>query len=136
MTREQKLIAWAGSMIGVPFAWGQTDCALLALTGIDAMLGTCHAERYRGAWESQEQALAHFTSEIPSSVLEGLGAVERDPSLSSVGDVLTVPADVWPEQMSLILGSRVLCADISRGVCLKPLRLFARAPGARAWRFA
>ena len=136
MTAERKLIEWARGAVGTPFVWGETDCALTALRAVDQMIGTSHADRYRGAWTNQDEAISHFQHEIPSQVLTGLGAVEVSVAHATVGDVLTVPADIWPEQMAVVLGSRSLCADINRGVCLLPSRSFTQAPGARAWRFA
>lgn len=136
MTQEQMLIAWARGMVGRPFSWGAIDCAMLALSAIDVMRGTRHADRYRGTWVSQDQALQHFAIETPSAVLAGMGAVDIPAARATVGDVVTVPADIWPEQMAVILGSRALCADVTRGVCLIPSRLFTRGVGARAWRFA
>ncbi len=132
---DQKLVMWARQQVGKPFEWGVTDCAMLALQAVDILTDGEHAQTYAGKWETQSQALAHFEIEKPSDVLQRLGAVEIDAIRAAAGDILTLPAYIWPEQLHVVMGRLCLSADIDQGVCLLPTRLFVTVEGARAWRF-
>lgn len=136
MTPEQSVIGWARNILGRPFAWGETDCALIALQAIECFTGRDCVADYRGRWTSEAEALAHFRTELPSQVLASMGAVEVRPSQAVIGDVITVPVGDWPEQLHVILGRFSLCASPDRGVHLLPTRLFTEWPGARLWRLA
>jgi hypothetical protein len=134
MTAEQRLVVWAREQVGRPFAWGQTDCALIALEAVGVWTDTNQAGRYAGRWGSDVEALTHFAVELPSDVLRGLGYAEIPASHAAIGDILTVPADPWPEQLHVVVGRLCLCADPVQGVHLLPTRAFTTRPGARAWR--
>ena len=136
MTPEQSVIRWSRTVKGQPFAWGRTDCAMLTLAALDVLTGTAHAEAYTGLWDSEATALAHFATETPSQVLQGFGAAEVPPAFVVLGDVITVPADPWPEQLHFVLGRYSLCSDVERGVALLRTRSLTAQPGARVWRVA
>lgn len=134
MTPEQNVVLWGRSVLGSAFVWGETDCALIALAGIDVFTGSAHADRYRGRWTTADEALAHFAIETPSQVLKSIGAVEIAENYAVLGDVVTVPAPPWPEQLHFILGRFCLCSDELAGVSLLRAKAVTSLPGARIWR--
>lgn len=136
MTPEQNVIVWARGLLGQPFVWGKTDCAMLALQGLDRFTGGDYASRYAGLWGSKTEALRHYRVELPSEVLQGFGAERVVPTFAVLGDVITVPAGEWPEQMHFVLGSIALCSDPSRGVHYLKTRWLADQDGAAVWRVA
>jgi hypothetical protein len=136
MNTEAAVHDWAFRVRGRPFAWGETDCAILTLEGLELLTGHPCVAGYRGLWASREEALAHFSQELPSDVLKGLGAVEVAPAFAVFGDVITLPADPWPEQLHFILGRYSLVSDEERGVGLAPTRVLLNIAGARVWRVA
>lgn len=136
MTPEQLVIGWSRTVVGQPFEWGRTDCAMLTLVALDLLTGRDYASAYRGLWGSQAEALAHFALETPSAVLQGFGAEEVPAAYAVLGDVLTVPADPWPETLHFVLGRHCLSSSQNRGVGLAPTRAVAGLAGARVWRVA
>jgi len=136
MTPEQSVILWAREVIGKPFVWGETDCAMVALEGLSRLTGEDYAGRYRGMWDSREAALTHYETELPSDALKSFGAEQVLGTFAVLGDVVTVPADPWPEQMHFVLGAKSLCSDESSGVRLIPTRVLTAIDGAAVWRVA
>jgi len=136
MTPEIAVNTWARSVIGLPFAWGETDCGVLTLKALSQLTGTNWVTPFGGAWRDEREALAHFDQMTPSQVLQERGALEVPPSAVVFGDVITVPAPPWPEQCHFVFGRSCLVSDIKSGVRLLPSRLFTRLPGARVWRVA
>lgn len=123
-------------MTGKPFVWGETDCGMLTLAALSRLTGRDYTAPYSGAWQDEASALAHYGTERPSDVLRRFGAVEVDRRQAVFGDVLTVPADPWPEQLHFVLGRFCLASDLTLGVQLLPVRVFSRLPGTRVWRVA
>ncbi len=85
-----------GARPGMPFAWGQHDCALFALGAIDAMCGTEHAAAIRGQYTDRDEAMAYCLSrgwkDLGDAAREYLG--EPIPwSKVRRGDVLHLPSD-------------------------------------------
>ena len=136
MTPEQNVIIWARARLGREFVWGDTDCAMIALEGLDCLNGSDYAGVYRGKWTTEDEALAHFKIETPSQVLASFGGEKVLPTFTVLGDVITVPAGQWPEQMHFVLGSKSLCSDPTKGVHLLPTRVLTDLPAADVWRVA
>jgi hypothetical protein len=136
MTPEQNVIIWARGMLGEEFVWGVTDCAMLALKGLDVLTGESYAARYLGKWTGEDEALAHFKTELPSQVLAGFGGIRVLNTFAVLGDVIAVPAGIWPEQMHFVLGAKSLSSDPAKGVHLLPTRLLTELPDATVWRVA
>ena len=134
MTPEQNVIIWARGVLGREFVWGETDCAMIALEGLDCLNGSDYAGVYRGKWTTEDEALAHFKIETPSQVLASFGGEKVLPTFTVLGDVITVPAGKWPEQMYFVLGSKSLCSDQTVGVHLDQTRLLTAGDGATVWR--
>lgn len=134
MTKEQALLTWAKGKLNREFEWGVTDCALLALEAVDLYADRQLAAIYRRAWTTQAEALDYFANELPSQVLARAGAVEVPANYVAIGDLLTVPAPPWPEQLHVVLGRFCLCASPERGVHLAPARVFYSQPNAKGWR--
>jgi len=136
MTPEQNVIIWARGMLGREFVWGETDCAMIALGGLDCLNGSDYAGVYRGKWTTEAEALAHFQTETPSGVLKSFGGEKFPGTFAVLGDVITVPAGKWPEQMHFVLGSKSLCSDQTLGVHLLPTRTLTDLDEAVVWRVA
>jgi len=134
MTPEQNVILWARSMLGQTFVWGETDCAMLALKGLDVLTGMKYTDRYKGQWANEDEALNHFKTEMPSEVLQSLGGEKVPGTFAVLGDVITVPAGFWPEQMHFVLGAQSLCTDPTKGVHLLPTRILTELDEAVVWR--
>lgn len=135
MNREIAVLRFATARLGRPFAWGVTDCALLALEAVDAQAGTELAARYRGQWTSEAEALAWYQQELPSEVLAAAGLAEVPPRTAVIGDVILNAGDRFPQCMAVCLGKRALTAEPERGVGQVPTRLLVhelRAPS--VWR--
>lgn len=136
MTPEQNVIIWARGMLGREFVWGETDCAMVALGGLSVLAGQDYAAPYRGKWSTEDEALAHYATELPSGVLAALGAERVAATFAVLGDVITVPVGKWPEQMHFVLGSKSLSSSPLDGVHLLPTRYLTDQPGADVWRVA
>lgn len=136
MTPEQRIVAWSRTVLRQPFEWGKTDCAMLTLQALELLTGKKYLDAYRGAWTSEEEALAHFQHEKPSDVLKGWGAQQVPPAFAVFGDVVTAPAAPWPEQLHFVLGRHAFTSDQARGVALVPTRLLTALTGAQVWRVA
>ena len=109
------LRAWALARVGTPFAWGATDCALLACEAVDVQTPALRlAERYRGRYASLLGALRfQIRAGVDlASVLAAAGLQEIPPGRAAAGDILIVPdgafacghvvfgvrsLSVWPE---------------------------------------
>ncbi len=135
-TVEQAIHRWAHEVTGLPFVWGETDCCILTLRALSLLTGQDHTDAYIGAWQDEAAALAHYAIERPSDVLQSFGAFEVDIARVVFGDVLTVPADPWPEQCHFVLGRFCLASDLRLGVMLLPVRMFLSRAGVRLWRVA
>lgn len=135
ITTEQMLVIWARHQIGLPFIWGSTDCAMVAVSAIDIITGGAHRQTYGGQWSTEAEAMAAY-DRLPhlSALLAELGAEVLPGHLFAVGDLITVPTPTWPEQYHVVLGRRSLCCDIEHGVVQIPTRPILAQPGARLWR--
>lgn len=91
--RDAALRAWALARVGTPFAWGVTDCALLACEAVDVQTSGRLAERYRGRYGSLLGALRFqlrggldLATVLTASGLQAIPAGRAEP-----GDILIVP---------------------------------------------
>jgi hypothetical protein len=121
------LIEWAERMKGLPFEWGQTDCATLTMRGLELLTGRDFPD-YR--WATEAGAWKVAERELPSSVLTAYGLVEVDPGFQRCGDVILVPRDSWPECCHLCLGRYSLSGDPHWGVILVRTGALLAMPGA------
>lgn len=110
---EPRLAAEAQALLGQPFVWGHTDCTLVCLRLLDAMLSTAWAEDYAGLWSDEASArdwmVAHHTLGVG---LAAAGAVEVPPAFVQPGDILT--AEDW--YAYACLGARCMTSTPERGV--------------------
>lgn len=136
MSPEQNVIIWARGMIGCEFVWGETDCAMLSLKGLEILTGEDYAARYRGKWSTQQEAIDHYRTELPSQVLESFGGQRVPGTFAVLGDVVIVPGEAWPEQMHFVLGAKSLSSRPSNGVGLVTTRELTDLPDAVVWRVA
>lgn len=131
---ELSLISWASEMRGKPFIWGQTDCVMLTLLGLDRYLGTQHAASYAGLWSSKKSALAYFGQQRPSQWFERHGASRIDRSHAMLGDTIMVPADPWPETCHMVLGRYSLSSHEQKGVVVLRTITLLSEPSITIWR--
>ncbi len=113
---EVALVRFAQQMLGEPFVWGQTDCAMLALRCLEAAHGFATVEQYWGLWTDEASALAHFQRELPSEVLAGIGLREVPAAQASTGDIILAPKAPFPECAHVCLGQFSLTASPVAGV--------------------
>jgi len=120
-------MAWASRMRGAPFAWGHTDCATLAIRGLELLTGRPFPE-YR--WSSEAQALAVAGRERPSQVLQEYGLQPVLPGFERAGDVILAPREPWPECCHLCLGRYSLSAEPGHRVGMLRTTALLALPGA------
>lgn len=89
---DARLARWATGQVGTPFAWGGTDCAILAFEALDAMAGGNLAAQYRGEWNTELGArrfqIKHRTDLLKVILRAGCAPVE--PHFQQRGDLLIV----------------------------------------------
>lgn len=114
------------------FAWGEHDCALMAIDVVDAMCGTQIAGMWRGRYKTARGAagLLRRRGGI-ERVMGRLGLEERPRLMAQRGDVVELPVpegfDGAGLMLGISLGDRVVGADF-RGIAMVPLRF-----GLRSW---
>ena len=124
---ERRLIAWAESLIGAPFRWGDTDCAALAVEAIAVIARVTPAAiwdaipRYR----SRAEALRTFAASggIRAQLL-ARGLTEHQPRYAHHGDILVIPggAEGHPtESAAVVVSAQLLTSTDERGVHWCPL---------------
>jgi hypothetical protein len=116
MTTSVALMEWAERQLGQPFAWGLTDCATLAIRGVELQTGRALGDGY--VWASEAEARRVAEAELPSSVLAAHGMVEVDPGFQRCGDVILIPHADWPECCHLCLGRYSLTSTLDHGVII------------------
>lgn len=110
----KELCAWANSVRGTAFVWGETDCVMLAASALDVILGRDVSGRWRGQWDSEESAMAY--DDMPSVALAALGLVAVTPAESGNGDILIAPHGRFPETCHVVFGRYALTSDPVHGV--------------------
>ena len=114
---EPRLAAEAQALIGQPFVWGRTDCALVCLRLLDAMLFSGYAEEYAGLWSDEGSARAWLLANHSfAGGLAEAGAESVAPAFAQPGDILT--AENW--YAYACLGARCITAAPERGVFVLP----------------
>ena len=134
MTPEQNVIIWARGLLGREFVWGETDCVMLTLKAMDIFHGGEYAERFRGKWSNQEEALAYYDITSPSEMLPAYGGQRVLGTFAVLGDIITVTSEEWPERCHFVLGARSLSSTEDGGVSLIPTRFLTNLPDAIVWR--
>ena len=114
---EPHLADEAQALLGQPFVWGQTDCTLVCLRLLDAMVFTTYSEEYAGLWTDEESARHWMTAHHTLAFgLAEVGAEEVPPAFVQPGDILI--ADDW--YAYACLGARCMTSNPERGVFLMP----------------
>ncbi|MEI6317410.1 MAG: hypothetical protein WCS09_02770 [Pseudomonadota bacterium] len=134
------LLDWAATRIGLPFAWGQTDCTLLVAEAIDVITGaTACASRFRDQWSDMASAVAWSRANrldlLDGCVKTGCVTVVANPLSLQRGDLLLVPfmrfddVQVWCGHV--VVGNRAVSSSPEKGVHYLPTRLICEQnPGA------
>jgi hypothetical protein len=91
---------------GVPFTWGETDCAMFACACIKATTGHDLGKTWRGIYKTRLASVArlrhrgHRTLESAAeAALLAIGAVEIDPRAARCGDIGINESDVLAVRM-------------------------------------
>jgi len=148
---QARLLAWAAQRLGEPFIWGESDCAMICLEGLDVLRGgswivdrgsthnpqpTTHASQFRGRWAS-ERAAARFQKKRGLDLkryLESAGCFNWTGD-ALTGDFVLHPAGpFWAGHVCfdhLVVSSRP-----DRGVCYGRLEDALAMPGAVVMRAA
>ena len=90
---DVRLVEWADRRVCAPFAWGETDCWLLCLEAIDCLRGSSAAERYRGRWTNEREALAFQRGIDLRAILEAEGCRQVKPGFVQRGDLMLAPSE-------------------------------------------
>lgn len=114
---EGRLVAWAEGLLGRAFAWGRTDCVLLAWEALDAMCDTALAARWRDAWRTRHQAREAARRHTLEAELLAVGAHPVAATHAQPGDILTLAGGRLPRAY-VCLGRKVLSAAPRAGVLL------------------
>lgn len=123
---DLRLIAFAREQLGQPFAWGETNCVMLALRALDAQCGSDLAARHMRYMSSERRAVAWVARHglaglVQRFVAEGL--VEVAPTFIQAGDVALVemPGNIGA---AVYLGRNFLSSSSALGVIqLRPADL-------------
>jgi hypothetical protein len=130
---DVRLAEWATSRLGLPFVWGTTDCALLALEAWDILTGADEgarlADQYRGRWTNEFGAIkqvADAGESIASGLLER-GAQRVLPGFQQRGDVICVTGERHVSA-HVCYGELALSAAPETGVAWFRVDLLLREP--------
>ncbi|WP_372808297.1 DUF6950 family protein [Pontiella sp.] len=129
-----RLIEFAAAVKGMPFEWGNTNCAALAAGAVDAMLGTDHFAAQRALDLSEERAREMSNAcETRKALLDaGLMPVEN-PRLAQRGDIIYAVFDGW-ECVHVVVGKYALSSTMERGVCFVRLSGLLAMDGVEVFR--
>ena len=84
---EQALRAWADELLGAPFRWGESDCAIMCAKAFDAMTGSEFAEPLRGSYSSFRSAVRYQRQhDLWHGLLKAGCRALPSPLLMSTGD--------------------------------------------------
>ena len=119
MIDRHALMVRAQELLGFPFEYGQTDCAMICILLLDAMTGSQHADQYRGQWHDRKSALRALSRKGSLQTgLEALGCLPIAPGFQQVGDfILAEDAAGWIYS-HVCLGERSISSSPEDGVCL------------------
>ena len=134
MDVSQKLVLFAGSQVGKPFVWGETDCVMLGLKCVDIMTGSSDWLAYAGRWSNEAEARAYFATETPFDYLAWRKAEEVTPGFEQIGDVMLAQTPEWPFCVHIVVGAKALSSSPSSGVNLIPVALIRETAGVTIWR--
>lgn len=121
---ERRLVDFAEQVVGLPYVWGHTDCASIALRAIQVLSKATDADLLQRlgleSWyDSRTSALRTFSQlEGIRSALLSLGMTEHPPRYAHQGDILVLPgADGHPvESAGVVVSGRMLTSVEEQGV--------------------
>lgn len=87
---EDRLSAYLGSTLSLPFAWGQHDCLLFAGGAVEAVTGIDLTAQHRGRYASRNAARRHLWAMGHRGVRACISAVLQPcvPAQARRGDIL------------------------------------------------
>lgn len=127
---ELRLIAFARTALGKPFAWGETNCVALALRALDAQCGSDLIGRYARRMSSEHRARAWVARHGLVGLADRLqeeGCVVIETAFIQVGDIALAE---MPDTIgaAVCLGRTMLSATAAGGVAqFRPEQLQAPA---------
>lgn len=127
------LRAWAVTLLGADYVWGQSDCLSLVTAGLQQLYPV---PLPLPTYPSKRAALRALvdTPSLITDTLRALGATPYVLPFAQTGDVLVPPVDLLEPTVLLCLGGMSLTASPALGVHLAPT--LALPPATRAWRLA
>lgn len=136
---ETRLVAWADTVLGKPYVWGETDCLSLAATAVREITGTpLPVPSYRSALAArQEVARVLEEHETIGAALQHHGARWiGSAAWAQPGDLLVwEPTAEWPfPEVAVVVGVHIVTADEHRGVVREPLTRVVRDDDASVYR--
>lgn len=94
--KELIVRTYLDEMRGVPFGYGENDCALFVAGYLEKILGYDPAEAFRGRYLSQEEGLALLPDGLAGKLKEILDG-PHPINLARTGDIATKPNDITEE---------------------------------------
>lgn len=84
---RSRLLAWADTVDGKPFVWGETDCGSLARAALAECFGVDVAPSLP-QWSTAKQAAAVLKKRTVIDILTALGAEQRPIAFARTGDII------------------------------------------------
>lgn len=131
-----QLANFANSQWGLPFEWGRTDCAALALRGLGAYYGKPITYESMITWSCRRSAIRAAIALTPAEWFEEHGGepLERLRECTD-GDVVIADSPLEPfPSVHLCVGRRLLTSTRREGVDTLPMRVLDELPNAMVWR--
>lgn len=124
---ERRLIALAEQIVGLPYVWGHTDCASLALRAIETMAkrpGSV-AERLGVEWYDSRTSALRVFSELGGirAALDSLGMTTHPVCYAHQGDIVVLPGAAGHpvESAGVMVSGRMITSTEELGVYWRPL---------------
>lgn len=131
----ERLVEFADSVVGRPFAWGATDCVTLAARCLEIQFPVFDASKIV-TWRSLADARRRITTGSVSLWLQNAGAREIALECARAGDYIVGPMDNSPfPYVYTGVGSRFLSSTVQDGVFVERREVLDLIPAPTAWRF-
>lgn len=129
------LAAWADSVRGLPFRWGVTDCASLAIAAVDTLRGNHRAADYfyaPGRFPYTRRAARLVQAErFHPRHLGAIGLTRA--TTTAVGDVLIVRRARGWICAHVVLGRIAVSSSFARGVQVVDVPALLALPRCETW---
>lgn len=133
---DVELAVRARALVGLPFAWGRTDCGTICRQALDALYGPEAAQAVLGDPWTDLRGAAKVWCRIgdAKATLLGCAAERVHRSYASAGDVIVLPGkdEEGLPRLGIVIGGRYLRVSRVDGVLSEPIGTID--PAAEIWR--